>query len=140
MTVHRHDDDTKRCRVSGRVRFGIVKCLDGYGGDAVFVGELFFSVAASLAANEKWNLVEFLLGIRGPDDGIHVRRNDRRRLGPSNGWRCGGGRMSGTQMRRHSAVLEFEIVLEHRQQMFFQAHHQRMHPGIEDDVRALDSI
>ena len=44
---------------AGVVRFGIVQCLDGYGGHAVFVGEA-FGVAASLAANEEWNLAQLL--------------------------------------------------------------------------------
>ena len=43
------------------------------------------------------------------------------------------------EMRRHGAILELEIVLEHRQQMFLEAHHQRVHPGIEDHVGAFET-
>ena len=35
--------------------------------------------------------------------------------------------------RRHT-IAEFEILTEHAEQMFFEPHHQRMHPGIEDDI------
>ena len=35
--------------------------------------------------------------------------------------------------------MEFDVVAEHAEQMFLEAHHQRMHPGIEDDVRAFEA-
>src|ERR1700761_7803571 len=51
---------------AGEVRFGIVKRLDGYGGDAIFSGEA-LGVAARLAANEEWNFVQLFFGIVRPD-------------------------------------------------------------------------
>ena len=41
-------------------------------------------------------------------------------------------------MRRRGAIVEFEILAEHRQQMLLQAHHQRMHPGVEEHVGAFE--
>jgi len=35
--------------------------------------------------------------------------------------------------------MEFEVVLEHAQQVFFQTHHQRMNPGIEEHVGAFET-
>jgi hypothetical protein len=40
-------------------------------------------------------------------------------------------------MRGPGGVVEFEILAEHGQQVFFQPHDQRMHPGVEQHVRAL---
>ena len=34
--------------------------------------------------------------------------------------------------------MKFGIVAEHRQEMLLEAHHQRMHPAVEQDVGALD--
>ena len=34
-------------------------------------------------------------------------------------------------------IVELEIIAEHVQQMFFQTHHQRMNPGVEQDIRAF---
>ena len=42
-------------------------------------------------------------------------------------------------MRRRGFVVEFEILAEHRQQMLLQAHHQRMHPGVEHHVGAFEA-
>ena len=36
-------------------------------------------------------------------------------------------------------IIEFEIIAEHVNEMFFEAHHQRMHPGVEDDVGAFET-
>jgi hypothetical protein len=43
------------------------------------------------------------------------------------------------QMRCPCPIMEFEIVAEHREQMFFKPHHQWMHPAIENDIRALET-
>src|SRR5450631_2029533 len=103
---------------AGVVRFGIVERLDGYGGHAIFISEA-FGVAAGFAANEEWNLAQFSLGIGRPDEG-DVRNEGRRsgRFGEPNRRIIRRRAMSRAQMRRHSAVHELEIVLEHRQQMF----------------------
>ena len=37
------------------------------------------------------------------------------------------------------AIHEFEIVAEHADQMLLKAHHQRVYPGVEDDIRPLES-
>ena len=51
----------------------------------------------------------------------------------SDAWRgCGFA-----QMRCAGVVVKFAVVAEHAQQMFLQAHHQRMHPGVEDNVGAF---
>src|SRR6478735_8244444 len=96
---------------AGEVRFGIVKRLDGYGCHTVFIGEA-FGVAARLAANEEWNFAKLFLRVRRPDDGD---------VGHHGGSCDGCGlrliRRRGvprTQMRRHSAIGEFKIILEHR--------------------------
>ncbi len=51
---------------------------------------------------------------------------------------AGAARSSAPEMRRRGAVLELEIFAEHLKQMFFQTHHQRMHPGVENDVGAFE--
>ena len=43
------------------------------------------------------------------------------------------------QMRRRCAVVELEVVLEHVQEVFLQAHHQRVHPGVEEDIGAFEA-
>ena len=35
------------------------------------------------------------------------------------------------------AVHKLEIVAEHADQVFLQAHHQRVHPGIKNHIRPL---
>jgi hypothetical protein len=35
--------------------------------------------------------------------------------------------------------MELEVAAEHAQQVFFQPHHQRMHPGVEEHVGALEA-
>src|ERR1700761_9472007 len=69
---------------AGEVRFGIVKRLDGYGDNAVFIGEA-FGVAARLAANEERNFVQLFFRVGGPDDGdpgrSHPRLDEVRRFG-----------------------------------------------------------
>ena len=42
------------------------------------------------------------------------------------------------QMARSAPIAEFEIVAEHRQQMFLQPHDQRVDPGVEQHVRAFE--
>ena len=42
------------------------------------------------------------------------------------------------EMGRRRFAVELEVVAEHRQQVFLQAHHQRMDPGVEDHVGALE--
>ena len=44
-----------------------------------------------------------------------------------------------SQMRRLRIAMKFEIFPEHAQQMFFQPHHQGMHPAIKNDIRAFKS-
>ena len=41
--------------------------------------------------------------------------------------------------RRGLEGVELEVVSEHREQVFLEAHHQRMDPGVEGDVGALDA-
>jgi hypothetical protein len=36
-------------------------------------------------------------------------------------------------------LVELEVVAEHVQQVLFEAHHQRVHPGVEHHVRALEA-
>jgi hypothetical protein len=43
------------------------------------------------------------------------------------------------QMRRRRLFVELGVLAEHREQMFFQTHHQRMNPGVKDDVGALEA-
>ena len=42
-------------------------------------------------------------------------------------------------MRRCGVAVELEVLAEHPEQMLLQAHHQRMDPGVEEDVRALEA-
>lgn len=42
-------------------------------------------------------------------------------------------------VRRAIGIREFEVIAEHAQQMFFQTHHQRMHPGIKEHVGAFET-
>ena len=42
-------------------------------------------------------------------------------------------------MRGRGLVVEFEVVAEHAEQMLFEAHHQRMHPGVEHHVGAFEA-
>ena len=46
---------------------------------------------------------------------------------------------AGAEMRWCRFAVELEVVAEHRQQVFLQAHHQRMDPGVEDHVGALEA-
>src|SRR6478609_8062123 len=86
---------------AGVVRFGIVKCLDGYGGHAVFIGEA-LGVAARLAANEEWNFAKLFLRVRRPDD-RYVRCH--RGSGYRYGWLLVRRRgVPRPQMRRHRAI------------------------------------
>ena len=41
-------------------------------------------------------------------------------------------------MARPRIIMEFKVIAEHGQQVFFQPHDQRVHPGVEDDIRAFD--
>ena len=41
-------------------------------------------------------------------------------------------------MRGRGLGVELKIFAEHAEQMLLKPHHQRMHPGIEKDVRALE--
>ena len=101
-------------------------------------------VAARLAAHEERDLAEFLLGVAGPADGSDASGSTAR-AGTSAGLaapsrrRCGRAAGCAAEMRRRGAVVELEVVAEHRQQMLLQAHHQRMDPGVEDDVGALEA-
>ena len=45
--------------------------------------------------------------------------------------------MAGAQMRCASAIMKFEIIAEHRQQMLFKAHDQWMDPTVENDIGAF---
>ena len=49
------------------------------------------------------------------------------------------GRGMATQVGGGGTFVKFEILPEHAQQVLFESHHQWMHPGIEQDVGALES-
>jgi hypothetical protein len=40
-------------------------------------------------------------------------------------------------MRRAGGIVKLEIIAEHVQKMLFQPHNQRMHPGVENHIRAF---
>ena len=77
-----------------------------------------------------------------------LRPHDRRRgdvasvasgIGLRSARRFRARRSAVAEMRGRRVVVELEVVAEHREQMLFEAHHQRMDPGVEDDVRALEA-
>ena len=43
------------------------------------------------------------------------------------------------QVRRSRVFMKLEVAAEHADQVFFQAHHQRMDPGVEHHVGALET-
>ena len=43
------------------------------------------------------------------------------------------------EMAGTSGIRKFEIVAEHGEQMLLQPHHQRMHPGVENDIGAFET-
>ena len=43
------------------------------------------------------------------------------------------------EMRRRGVVMELGVVAEHGEEVLLQAHHQRMDPGVEQDVGALEA-
>ena len=43
------------------------------------------------------------------------------------------------QVRGRGAVVELEVVAEHVEQVLLEPHHQRMDPGVEDDVGAFEA-
>ena len=42
-----------------------------------------------------------------------------------------------TKMRRYGVIIKLKVIPEHGEQMLFEAHNERMHPRIEDDIGAL---
>eukprot|EP01136_Pigoraptor_vietnamica_P016177 Opistho-1_new@59960 len=113
--------------------FGIVKGLQGDDGQA-FVPGIEFGVAAGLAANEKRDLAQFLFGLDAPGGG---GRRGAGRLGHRNGSRRGLVRAA--QVRGRGVFVEFGVAAEHADQVLFQAHHERVHPGVEQHVGALET-
>ncbi len=56
------------------------------------------------------------------------------------GARVGGaGRVGVAEMRGGGALAELAVLAEHRQQVLLQAHHQRVDPGVEQHVGALEA-
>ena len=114
------------------MRLGIVERLHADLGKASLLSES-LRVAASLAADEEWNLAQFELGIRLPGSIVAraLLRSRRRRFGDE---RC-----TMAEVRGRRGIRELEVVAEHAEQVFFKAHHQRVNPGVEDDVRSFES-
>src|SRR6056297_1306384 len=117
-----------------------VKRIDAYFRDTPF-GCKGFGVALGLAAHEKRDFLELLFRSGQPDDldqsspGLHSVRRRGFCFGPIVLAQLGlVAVMAGTGI-----VVEFEILAEHGQKMLFQAHDQRMHPCVEDHVRAFDT-
>ena len=75
-------------------------------------------------------------GHGGLGGGGHRGGHGRRR-------RCRHGhrhRRAGTpQVRRCGVFVELDVALEHAQQVLFQPHHQRVHPGVEQHVRTFQA-
>ena len=98
---------------------------------AAFGGE-FLGVSARFSAHEERNFLSSFsasasqvmtdVGIAGTGSGSPLLAVARRMH---------------AKMRRTGGVVEFEIVAEHLQQMFFEPHHQWMDPAVEHHVRAF---
>jgi hypothetical protein len=52
---------------------------------------------------------------------------------------CAASTLAEPRCEGRAPIVELEVLAEHRQQVLLQAHHQRMHPGVEEHVRALEA-
>ena len=110
-------------RSAAEMRFRIVQRFHSDACDVALQREV-LGVAPCLAAHKKRYLLKLLFRRRIPDQGGFGGCDRCRRHG---------------QMRGTGCVVEFDIIAEHAEKVFFRAHHQRMHPGVEDDVATLES-
>ena len=101
--------------------FGIVQGFHCDGVQRLLAGKL-LGVAAGFAAHEERDLAKLLLGVGGPRE-LRIDRRHNRLFA-----HCA------TEMRGCSTIVELEIFAEHSQQVFLQAHHQRVDPGVEQHV------
>ena len=140
MVVQRNDDEARTRAFSGRSGLWLHRGSYRYGCHSKLSREC-LGVPARRAAHEERNFFQFLFGFGAPDrlwpaDGVLIRTRRCGALGGGRAYRLDDG---AAQMRRRCAIVEFGVFAEHRQQMLFEAHHQRMNPGVEHHIRAFET-
>src|SRR5271165_1856014 len=121
-------------RSAAEVGFGFIERAYGDRRESALARER-FGVAPCASAHEERNLLELALRLERPACRLRGGRRHRRL---TVAW--GAQRLRrAAEMRRRSPVMELGIVAEHRQKMLLEAHHERMDPRVEQDVRTLEA-
>ena len=136
MTVHRHDDDADRAsRQRPKCALASYKRLDGDGGDAAFAGR---SARCCGAPCRERRTGSFAVPSRPRPPRSAMSDTGGSATGAagaaSAGAACPAPRCDGAAPSWNSKSSR-NIA----EQMLFQAHHQRMDPGVEDHVGALEA-